>query len=194
MIGEVSKTEFSRLNGWGKPYTTKLGKNDRLVMTPKGFVDYEASMQRIAATADPNRDDVAARHASARAAVAAPAPSASPIYAPARPDAAPTAGETVGSGYQAARAVKERYLALEAKRAYEVACGDLMRAADVVAVVSAAATTLRTRLEALPPTLAQQLAAPMGETERRILIADAIESALSGLAAEFARLAKDTTH
>jgi len=185
----ATKSEFSRLMGHGKSYTTKLVQADRLVLTADGLVDVEASKRRLAATADPNRDDVAARHAAARtaqvgqghpmhddAALARPAPAA-------QPDAA-------GSSYQTSRAVKERYLALEAKRAYEMACGDLMRVADVTSVVLDAATTLRTRLEALPDMLSQQLSAPMDETHRRALIADAVEIVLSGLAAEFQRIAK----
>ena len=194
LVGQVSKAQFSRLNNWGKSYTTKLGDKDRLVILENGLVDYEASMARLAATADPGRDDVSARHAAARAEHGAthhpePNNATAPRFEPRAPAPQPQQ-DAAGSSYQTSRAVKERYLALEAKRAYEMACGDLMRVADVTSVVLDAATTLRTRLEALPDMLSQQLAAPMDEAQRRALIADAVEVVLSGLAAEFQRIAK----
>jgi hypothetical protein len=133
------------------------------------LVNVEASVARIEATKSPAHDE--------QAKIAVPP--------------APTSGDDrIGNNYQAARAVKERYLALEAKRAYEVACGQLMRAEEVAAMVADAATTLRTRLETLPDQLAAQMGGHLDESQRRAVAADIIESILAGLSGDFAKLAK----
>jgi hypothetical protein len=53
--------------------------------------------------------------------------------------------------------------------------------------VAAAATTLRTRLEALPDVLGPQLAATRDENAARALLAAEIEHALEELSREFAK-------
>src|SRR3569623_1463109 len=60
------------------------------------------------------------------------------------------AAENIGGSMQASRAVREKYLALTAKRDYEQSCGKLVEIDKVRAYVADAATTLRTRIESLP--------------------------------------------
>lgn len=180
--------------GVQKSYVTKLGQQGRLVETADGQVDIDATLRRVRETADPNRDDVSARHTAQRGADAGHgAQNDAGVGQPYQPaqKSAQSASDGVGSSYQASRAVKERYLALQAKRDYELACGQLMRADDVAAAVSSAATTLRTRLESLPDQLAAQLGPHLDETQRRSAAADLIETILTGLSADFAKLAKD---
>jgi len=102
----LRKSEFARLLGVAPSYVTKLAKAGRLVLCEDGRVDVEASLARIEATRDPARQDVARRHAAARAAKAAVPP---PRDADPEPDAAP-------ASYAEARALKERYAALTAPR------------------------------------------------------------------------------
>ena len=59
----VTQAEFARLEGKARSYITALKNAGRLVMTADDLVDIEASRALIAATADPGRDDVAAKYA-----------------------------------------------------------------------------------------------------------------------------------
>ncbi len=62
-----TRTEFARVNGWGKSYVTKLGLQGRLVITPEGLVDFVASLDRIQATTGaPERASAPAVSPSAR--------------------------------------------------------------------------------------------------------------------------------
>lgn len=134
----ATQSEFAAHIGVAKSYITALKQAGRLVMTPDGkLVEVEASQARIAATADPQRDDVAARHAQQREA------------SPAEP-----AHDKIGSSYQAARAVKEKYAALSAKLDYEKNSGDLIPKVDVDFVLNDYGATLRSMMETLADRLA----------------------------------------
>lgn len=177
--------EFASLAGFKPSYITQLKKDGRLVMTEDGKVQVAESLARIEETKSPEKAAVAARHAAARQAAAQEAthdPQAPP--APAAPQDDPR----VGNSYQAARAVREKYLAMEAKRAYEHAIGKLLEAAHVEAALADAVTTLRTQLEGLPDILASDLAAEPDEARCRALITDAVEQQLHELARQFQRI------
>ena len=178
-MSTMSQADFAREIGVVRSRVTALKAAGRLVMDGNGRVLVEESKARIAETADPNRDDVAARHAANRASAGINPPQ------PANPEA-----DRVGSSYQQARAVKEKFLALAAKRDYEIACGKLMQADEVVSAVASAAVTLRTRLEAWPDTMAAVLGGNLDESQRRAILADGIEELLAGLTAEFNRIAR----
>lgn len=63
----MTQAAFARHMGVSKSYVHRLKTEGRLIMTPDGKrVDVEASVARMQETADPNRDDVAARWARAR--------------------------------------------------------------------------------------------------------------------------------
>lgn len=141
MKPQMNQVEFARHIGVAKSYVTALKKAGRLVMTASGLVEVEASIALIAKTADPNRDDVAQRHAAQR-------------ETPAAPPAAEPASDKIGNSYQAARAVKEKYAALNAKLDYERNSGDLIPKADVDFVLSDYGATLRGMMENLADRLA----------------------------------------
>lgn len=142
----ATRREFATLLGVAVSYVTHLDKSERLVFAPDGLVDVEASQARIAATADPNRADVAARHAKNRAAKAQPVEIAEP------PD---EAGADIT--YQAARTMKELYAAKTAKLEYERAAGLMIERAAVSAAVEDLLTSLRHSLEQQPYRLAPML-------------------------------------
>jgi phage terminase Nu1 subunit (DNA packaging protein) len=152
----VTQAEFARILGMSKGYVHKLKTNGQLVME-RGRVDVDASRRRIAETQDPNRDDVRARWQSEREQKQAEA------AAPAAPPAAATGldlpADKIGSSYQAARAVKEQYMARQAKLEYERAIGKLIERAEVEAAVEDVIGTLRQKLENLPHRLAPELVA-----------------------------------
>lgn len=180
-----SMAEFARRLGFKRSYVTQLRKEDRLVMDGRKVL-VEESIARIEQTRDPSKAGVAARHAAARA--VGDEPDDAPVPVP------PSGTDGAGSGYQAARAVKERYLALDAKRAYEVAMGKLLDAAQVEAAAANATTLFRTSLESLPPILGVQVAGEPDEARCTALIAEAIEQALDDLARKFASLSNQKSN
>lgn len=187
----VTFAGLARILGVKPQAVTALRHAGRLVLTDDGQrVLVEASQQRLAATADPSKAGVVARHAAARQSKVGEGAAQPPVAPPAPTHAASEPGDRIGNTYQASRAVRERYLAMEAKRAFEVAIGKLMDADEVASVVAAATTTLRTRLESLPDVLGPQLAAIHDEGQVRAIIAEAIEHALEEAARHFATTAK----
>jgi len=138
-VNTATQAEFARMLGVQKSYVSKLKDQGRLVFAEDGRVDVEASKQRIQQTADPNRDDVSQRFE--------------------RPKGAENGRQSgdVGNSYQAARAVKEKYSAMQAKLDYEKAIGKVVDKADVQAVVEDVITQFRQGLENLPYRLAPEL-------------------------------------
>lgn len=181
---EMTLSEFARHLGKKGSWVTQLKLAGRLVLTDDGKrVRVAESVARIEATRDPAMQGVADHHAAQRATKAA-------ASAPTPPDA-PLGTEKIGNTYQAARAVKEQYLARAAKRDYELSIGKLLQADDVRRAIAAAATTLRARLETLPDTLGPQLAGITDEQQARAILTEAIEHALCELAREFSSITKE---
>ena len=177
---------FARIARFKPSYVHQLKNDGRLVLAEDGKqIRVRESLDRIEETKSPEKAAVAARHAAARG---------EGVNAPGLSPQAPTGGAgaqddpRVGNSYQAARAVRERYLAMEAKRAYEHAIGKLLEAAHVEAALADAVTTLRTQLEGLPDILASDLAAEPDEARCRALITDAVEQQLHELARQFQRI------
>ena len=144
MTTAVTQAEFARMQGWRKSYVTKLKQEGRLVLDDAGRVLVKESLARIEATRDPNRDDVARRHAERREAAAQVAPTAM--------------DDRAASTYQQSRAVKERYLALQAKAEYEQRIGKLCDADTVRMAGAELGTLLRSSLENLQDMLSAELA------------------------------------
>lgn len=187
---ELSLTEFARLRGIKGSYVTQLKKEGRLVLTDDGKrVRVPESIARIEATRDPAMAGVAERHAANRLAKAGG--SDAPAAAPPEAHTAVSGAEKIGNTYQAARAVKERYLAMSAKRDYEVSVGKLLPADEVRGALANAVATMRIALEALPDSLAPVMAGETDEARIRILLSDEIEHALGELARQFADIAKE---
>ena len=170
----MTQSAYADHRGVAKSYITKLKQEGRIVLNEKGLVDVAASDARIDQTAEPARDDVAARHQQARG-------------------AAPSAPDPVGGSYQAARAVKERFLALEAKRSYEEAMGLLRDAREVESLVASAMTEVRQRLENLAATAAPELAAMADEARVRAYLRDEFTHALESASHHFGRLAAQSS-
>lgn len=181
----VTLSAFARILDRKPSYVTELKGAGRLVLDESGKVDVDASLALIRETADPAKDGVRARHEAGRQGVGHDA-------APEHDAAAGghAGGSSIGSTYQAARAVKERYLAMEAKRAYEQAIGKLMDASHVEAVVVDAVSKLRARLELLASTLGPELASISSESACTARIAEAVEYALEETARQFTALCK----
>jgi hypothetical protein len=143
----MNQTEFAAHIGVVKSYVTELKKNGRLVFTKDGKVDVEASVLRIAETADLGRTDVKDRHAEARGTdVTAPATG--------RKTKAKDPNEIT---HASAKANKEHWLGLQAKLDYEKSLGKLVVKEDVMHAVSDLVTTFRQELENIPHRIAADL-------------------------------------
>lgn len=165
----LTQAEFAKFIGAHPSHVTRLKHAGRLAMVGL-LVDVDASVARIEATRG-DREDVAERNALLR--------SGDDAYADGR----------IGAGMQAARAVKERYLALEAKRSYETACGRLLVKDEVAATVASMATRFRVALEGLPLTLAPRVVALGGdEAAVEALLSGEVERVLTDLSEGFASI------
>lgn len=181
----LTPREFAARLGYKPHYGNQLAKDGRLVFAPDGKrVLVQESIARFHATKDPSKQGVADRHAAGRA--AADDGDDDEQGAARRPG---PAADAVGSSYQQARAVKEKFLALEAKRAYEVAIGQLRDAREVEGVAATAMTELRLRLESLATTLAPELSVATDEARIRATLQDHFARALEAASHHFARLA-----
>lgn len=187
----ASFKEFAGIAGFRPGYITQLKADDRLVLTADGKrVRVAESLQRIADTRDPSKIGVVRRHAAEREAGAGlAADSQETPRVPTQADVEPI-GDRIGGQYQQARAVKEKYLAMQAKRDYEVSIGKLLDAREVEGAAASCIATLRQRLESMPDVLAPQLAAINDEPRIRAVIAETVEHSLSELAREFNAIAK----
>jgi len=145
-VNAVSQAEFARLLGVGRSYVTALKQSGRLVMDDQGRVLVKESQQRIAGSADPNRDDVKTRWAGER--VAAPVP---PPETPDEPE------EPGGHDYQKSRAKKEHFLAEQARLSFERDIGKMIEKSEVEAATADVVTALRQALENMPHRTAPEL-------------------------------------
>ena len=187
-------SDFAGIAGFKRGYVTQLKKDGRLVLTEDGKrVCVPESLAQIAATRDPSKAGVVARHAANRATTGGEGAAVVPAAPPAGADAAGDIDEDRDGGYQHSRAMKERYQAMGAKRDYLLSIGQLMDAGEVEAAIAAAVTTLRTRLESLPDVLGPQLAAINDEPQARATLAEAIEHALDETSRQFFNLSKQVT-
>jgi len=199
----ASFSEFARRQGWRPSYVTQLKKDGRLVLTSDGRrVLVAESITRIAATRDPSKEGVRARHGAERAQAAPAAPGG----ASAPQGSEESSGDRGGadeaddgdipfnSPHQLRRAKaladKEEALARKAQREELVEMGQLLVRDEVIAAVAAGVVQLRTGLELLVSTLPATLAALDDEAEVRTQLRDAIEQALGDLARKFATIGK----
>lgn len=181
----ATRAEFARLMGVNKSTVTRWAEKGQIVLA-SGQVDVEASQQRLRDTGGA-RPDVAERHAAGRgAAVPGPKVGAGDTAPPAAP---PTQDDRVGNTYQAARAVKEKYAAMQAKLDYEKAVGNLIPKDDVDAALRAFATSVRARLDVLPDQLAPLLAPVSDLDEIHALLAEHARSILAAVADDMGRAA-----
>ncbi|MDG9855645.1 terminase small subunit [Pseudomonas aeruginosa] len=164
----MTKAEYADSHGWSRPYVSKLVKLGRIVVTPDGKVDVEASDQLLSATADPSKSGVAERHHQDRlergvyahlSHAAEPSPALPSSLVPgATPD------------YQKARARREFALALLAEDEHRKVRGETCERAGVDSGAFTAARALRDLLFGIPPKLSGELVTltDVWEIERRL--------------------------
>lgn len=181
----MNQSQFAKHIGKKPGYVTLLKQMGRLVLDDNGRVLVEASLEKMAQTADPSKQGVVERHERERT-----EKQVEPEARQKSPGLETTEGKA-GSAYQQARAMKEKYNAMQAKIAYEREIGELLPIDEVRAAVMNSDAIIRNRLESLPDILAPQIASETDEQKIRTLLIDQIEQMLNELSKSLKRLEAD---
>ena len=182
-----SKRAFAARVGYSQPYISKLAKEGRLVLEgsgPTSRVIIAESLKLMEQTGG-SRPDVSARFAQERANRAKTQDvgigGAKQIDSGAIVQAAGATDsgiDKIGSNYQAARAVKEKYAALTAKASYETMIGNLIPREDVDAAMRFVGAAVRSAMDVFPDQQAPVLCAMADIHEVRAVLADACRNVL----------------
>jgi transcriptional regulator with XRE-family HTH domain len=180
----LTQAQFARHLGVDRAHITRLKHAGRLVLTPAGQIDVEASEARIAATADPAKAPVAERHAAGRAAAVdgqkqqktAPEDEGDPIAG--TPD------------YQKSRARREEANANLAEIELAKCAWGLLETSAANAVLTDANTMIRAALESMGAILSPQFAVMNDEHAIRQLFDEHASSVLNELCDELENQAR----
>jgi len=154
----LKKVDFARLKGWCPSYVTKLKSKGLLALNESGLVDVEATEALIAAGKDPSKAGVAERwedHRQQRDVRSELDPRTA--SEPGDQDEPKADGKREDYWYW--RALREKELALAAKKERQKIEGELVEAAAVRAAQATLARMVRDRFLALPERIHLQLAA-----------------------------------
>lgn len=191
----LGKKEFAKYLGQAPSHVTKLIKDGRVVLTGQGRtarVKVAESLALIEQTGG-SRPDVALRHSQQRAANAKTQQSqgnhADHSEKIERGATVQTDGgaDRIGSNYQTARAVKEKYAALTAKAEYETLIGNLIPREDVDAALRFVGATVRSLMDVFPDQNAPVLCAVSDLHEVHAHLTDACREVLAQLGAAIDR-------
>jgi hypothetical protein len=183
----LNQSQFAKHLGVHKSYITELKQADRLVFAENGKVDVEASVLRIKETADPNRDDVTARHTEARQNKEKSDSKVDEIGAGKadKPNKKEKTVDADAASSSKGRALEQHFKALAAKLEYETSIGQVVPKVDMQAAVADVVTSFRQRLENLPHSIAAELVGK-NQDEIHVLLKHACHEILSELSREFA--------
>lgn len=166
---ELSQTEYAVERGWSPAYVTKLKRQGRLVLTPAGKVNVEATDRLIESTRDP------ARGGDRRLAVGVGSDGEDGARSGAAPGVNAKGGRAPresNDGYNVAatreRVAKARLAELELAEKI----GQLVRRQEVEAAIFGLARQTMEALDALPDRLASQLAAETDVTRVHALLTE----------------------
>lgn len=181
-MGELTQKQYAEARGWSESYVSKLKRQGRLVLTPGGRVNVEATDRLISNTADPARGgDRTAGAAQADApATEHPADAAGGVSRAA--GAAAKGSLEQDAGYRLAatreRLAKARIAELELA---ELA-GALVRREDVERLVFGLARMAMDKLLAIPERLGGQLAVETDVARCEQLLEAELRDACQGMA------------
>jgi hypothetical protein len=163
----LNQAEFAKAISRTEPYVTELKKAGRLVYwdEEQTDIDPDASLKKIIATKDIARTSFN--------------------------DGEATDKNMLASGaYAQARALKEKYNAMAAKRDYEISIGQLLHVDDVKMVIAQGDGIIRDRLESIPEVLAPQLALETDEVEIKYILQRAIDGVIASIGRTYKDLSK----
>lgn len=184
-----SQAEFARKYNYSRAAITQFKHSDRLVFVSKGVLDFELSVKRIKQTAEPNRDHLIKRHAKKRE---SPKPSSQKVTheqeQSIKENSVDQDTKQTESTFQDSRALKEKYLALQAKVDYEKSRGLLVERSEVERDFIRIATIMRSAFERMPDFLAAEFATEDDPNRIRAMLTDEIEAALRQGADQISKL------
>ena len=173
----LTRSQFAERQGWSPSYVTKLGKQDRLVLSPDGKrVDVPATLARLARTTDPGKEGVRQHHAAARS-----ERDTGKHVRPDAPDETP-GGFDADPKYWTNKARREGALAELAELDLAKKRGELVERSRVEAAANSAGRMLRDAMLGLPTQLAPELASLTDAFQVEIRMRDAIRQIFSDLA------------
>lgn len=189
----MKQAAFARSQKWNKSTVTRLKQAGRLVMVG-GLVDVVASLARIEETGG-MRDDVAERHATARAKKTAATGRETGGECQRTGEAAKTAPATDpdparGETRADAQARKEAALADLAEMEVAQKRGELIPKDDVDTALRSLGASVRAKLDVLPDQLAPILVAVTDLDEIHALLAEHCRGVLSAVADDMKRAAE----
>jgi hypothetical protein len=186
MTTETARAFYARQK-WNPGYGHKVKNQGRLVTVRIGdreFVDVEASLARLAATADPAKHYMADVNAAQRdrARSAFPPPAETPTESrPAPPAAQTTPDPAKATTYIQAKTAREVYEAKLSQLDYEERAGKLIRSDLVRAKLAKTFASLRDGLLQIPARLAPVLAAESDATRINALLMSELAQVLEQL-------------
>ena len=184
----VTKTEFAKILNRKPSYVSELVKYGRVVLDESGKKILVAeSLALIEESKDLSKVGVAQRHEKNRAEKAAKieAENAGDVESVSAFD---NTADIVEGSYNDYRTQHEKFKALRAKQEFEQSTGLLLVAEDVLRATTNAAAIIRTRFEAQPEILAEQLAVESDAKRIKSIMIDYNESFLTELSQLFKKL------
>lgn len=174
----VTQAELAKLMGVSKPYINKLVSKGTLALEADGKLDYDRAVEALKAVANPGPQ---LRHASEndtplmqeiRKSALDASPEGEPGDAPSLDD------QGIPSNYQQARALRERFAAMNERLKFEKDIGYLVDAEGISKAIQDILATLRAALDLVPDRCISHL--PL-ETAHplRLKINDEISAALN---------------
>jgi len=168
-----TRAAFARRMNVTNQAVTKWAAQGRIVIDGK-HVDVEKSIQLLRETSGA-RPDLEERNAADKAARLAE-------KAGSDGRAATNASDSIGNSYQAARAVKEKYNALQAKLEYERQAGNLIPREDVDFALNAIGAAVRARLEVMADQIGPILAPINDLDEVHAVLSEHLRGVLASIA------------
>lgn len=184
-----NQSQFANHIGVHKSYVTELKQAGRLVFAENGKVDVEASLLLMKETADPNRDDVTARHAQARGKDSKIDEIGNPTLENQQSEKSIKHIKIIdadAASFSKGRAKEQHFKALAAELEYQKSIGELVSKADMQAAVADVVTSFRQRLENMPHNISAELVGQSVD-DIRIRVKHECHEILNELAREFAQ-------
>lgn len=173
---QATQSDLAREMGISRQAVVKHAKNGLVVQAAGGGVDIAASIRAINAAANPSYAHAAENGRQAAVVARGGDENRGPVSPP------HDQSEKAAMSLQAARAIKENYLARMAKLDYEKASGAMVDAHAARMWAADIGATFRAALESLPDRLASELV-PLNDADAiRAVLVENFESLLNNIA------------
>lgn len=162
----LSKAEYAKYKGWGKPYITKLHQKG-LIVEVDGKIDIAATDKRISEAQDPARDPFRKQVKGSSKAVTAKKP-------------VKASKDTSDLSYHDARTLRERIKAKKEQVEYDLLIGKLVDSEDVKIAAFNRGRALRDSILNIPDRISPILAAETDTRKVHQILFKELRTALEG--------------